>query len=104
MVVNVILGLLDLIAAVILLVGGQPYLPGSGFAATMGVILLLKGAWFAVNSAGAKDWIGFRNIIDMISGVLLIMIFFGIFHPLFAVAGALMLIKGAWYLIEGLIK
>lgn len=96
----------DVLAGIILSAGGLGFLPGNGFVLSLGIIMLLKGGWFLLaalskgNGRSAKSII--ESLLDLVAGLLVFSVFSGFFHPLFAIIGVLVLIKGAWYLVEGL--
>ena len=106
MVVKSVLGIIDILGAVILLTGGLVLWPGNGFTVTIGAIFFLKGIWNLImgisRNKGKRFKEMFEGILDLISAGLVILIYFGTHNGLFAIAGALVLVKGAWYLLEGL--
>ncbi len=94
------LGVIDVVAGIILALYGVPAYKGSGFIATFGGFMLLKGLW-SVLVAYRKDY--YKDIwgaVDIVAGVLMILLFFGIQHFLFAVAGAVVIIKGVWSFVS----
>ena len=106
MVTFMVIGLLDIIAGIMLSAGGLPYLPGNGFVITIGAVMLIKGAWFALTGVSKGKGKMFRDLfeggLDIVSGLLLALLYFGTFFSLFAIPGVLVIIKGVWYLLEGL--
>ena len=99
MVLNFTLGVIDIVAGVMLILYGIPQYAGSGFVVTFGVFMLLKSAWLFLTK---RNQVVF--IIDAITGALLVSLYFGYSHYLFAAAGVLTVIKGAYNLVIGIHK
>jgi hypothetical protein len=99
MVLNFSLGIIDIIAGVMLILYGIPLYAGSGFIATFGVFMLLKSAWLLLTKRNRVVF-----LIDAAAGILLISLYYGYSHYLFAAVGVLTVIKGAYNLVIGVHK
>ena len=98
MVLNFILGVIDIAAGILLILYGIPY-AGSGFIVTFGGFMLLKSAWLLLTKRNRVVF-----LIDAGAGVCLILLYFGIVHIVFAVVGVLTVIKGAYNFVIGTTK
>ena len=99
MILNFAIGVIDIIAGVLLILHGIPLYLGSGFIATFGVFMLLKSAWMLLSKRNRVVF-----LVDAAAGVLLISLYYGYSHYLFAAVGVLTVIKGAYNLIIGIHK
>ncbi len=102
-----ILGLVDIIAGIILAVGGLPHFPGNGFVITIAIIMIIKGGWSWLSNLAMPDK-GLKfdpmGILDIITGLFLVLVFSGIFFFFFAYLGIMLIIKGVYSFVVGLVK
>ncbi len=102
-----ILGILDLISGAIITLGGLEAFQGNGLVLTMAMIMVIKGVWSWLNNLAQPDK-GLKfdpmGILDIITGVLLYSVFSGFFLFFFAYFGIILLIKGVYSFVIGLIK
>ena len=105
MVVELILGLVDILAGIFLMASWLPYLEGNGFLLGLAIFLLLKGLWYLIQGYSSKEKrkVIFDSIIDLASVALLLGIFYGYNHVSFSVVGILILFKGVWNMASGLL-
>ena len=102
-----VLGLLDIIAGLILIVGGLPFFPGHGLVITIAAALIIKGvfSWLSNLAAGDKGLkIDPMGILDIFSGMLLISIYSGVFMFFYTYFGIILVILGIYSFVVGLIK
>ena len=106
MAVHIVLGLFDILTGVLLLTGGMAFLTGNGLVITLAIFMLFKGGWFFLTeftkSKERNYWNTYMGFINLVSGILLYMVYVGFFHPVFSLAGILVLLNGTWYFIRGL--
>jgi hypothetical protein len=99
MVLNFALGVIELVAGIMLILYGINLYAGSGFVITLGVFMLLMSAWLLLTKRNRVVF-----FIDAIAGILLISLYYGYSHYLFAAVGVLTVIKGAYNVIIGVHK
>ena len=102
-----LLGLFDIIAGIILVVGGLEVFPGNGFVVGIAAVLIIKGVWsWLVNLSSGDSGLKFdpMGILDIVSGLLLISVFSGFFLFFFVYIGIIELIKGVYSFVIGLVK
>ncbi len=101
-----ILGMFDIIAGIILAVGGLPQFPGNGFVITIAAVMLIKGGWSWLSNIADPRGLNFdpMGILDIVTGLLLIFIFSGMFFFFFAYLGILLIIKGVYSFVVGLVN
>ncbi len=101
-----ILGIFDIIAGIMLAVGGLPYFPGHGLVITIAAIMVVKGAWSWLNNLATPTGLKLdpMGILDVISGLLLISVYLGFFMFFFAYFGIILIIKGIYSFVIGLVK
>jgi len=99
-----ILGVLDLIGGIILALSGFIPYTGSGFIFTLGIIFIIKGIISYLSGAARGFFLDFMGILDLISGIMLILATYGFVIFFFPYIGILLILKGVYSLIIGLIK
>jgi len=99
-----ILGILDLIAGAALTLSGFVPLTAIGFIFAIGIILTLKGIISFLMAAGSGFYFDILGILDILSGIFLILAFYG--TPLgFAVwFGVAMILKALWSIVMFMVK
>ncbi len=100
------LGLIDIMAGVILIIGGLPFFQGHGLVITLAAVLIIKGVFSWLSNLAAKDGLKIdpMGILDIFSGILLISIFSGFFLFFYAYFGVILVIIGVYSFVVGLIK
>ena len=101
-----VLGIFDILAGIILAVCGLPYFPGNGFVMTVAIIMLIKGGWSWLSNLATPTGLKLdpMGILDIIGGLLLISVFSGFFTFFFAYFGIILIIKGIYSFVIGLVK
>ncbi|MCK4496984.1 MAG: hypothetical protein KAU24_02245 [Candidatus Aenigmarchaeota archaeon] len=99
-----ILGVLDIIGGILLgLSGFIPYI-GSGLVSTFGIILIIKGIISYISGAAKGFFLDFMGILDIIAGIMLVLATYGFVIFFFPYIGILLLLKGIYSVIIGLVK
>jgi hypothetical protein len=99
-----ILGVLDIIGGILLgLSGFIPYI-GSGFVSFFGIILIMKGIISWISGAAKGFFLDFMGILDIIAGIMLILATYGFVIFFFPYIGILLLLKGIYSFVIGVIK
>ncbi|HDD72564.1 MAG TPA: hypothetical protein ENG00_00570 [Candidatus Aenigmarchaeota archaeon] len=93
------LGVIDIVAGIILTLHGIPAFRGSGFILTYGAVILLKGIWSYLSSASKGIYFDFLGVLDMVAGVFMILLCFGITYDFFVLAGIALAVKGVYSFI-----
>jgi hypothetical protein len=91
-----ILGILDLIAGAALAISGFVPLTAVGLILGIGIIVTLKGVISYLAAAGNGFYFDLLGILDMISGVFLILAFYGTSMGFFLWFGVAMILKALW--------
>ena len=91
-----ILGVLDIIIAIIIWMSSGTPFTGNGLVMTLGIIWILKGLYSVIASAAGKFFFDFMGWLDLIGGVFLILSFYGLSFHFFFYAALLMLLKGLY--------
>jgi hypothetical protein len=101
-----ILGLIDIIAGIILIVGGLPYFQGSSLVFGVAVLMIIKGIWSWLTNIASPQGLNLdpMGILDIITGLLLFLVISGVFFSIFALLGVLVIIKGVYSFVVGLVK
>ena len=101
-----VLGIIDIIAGVMLSVGGLSYFHGNGLVLTFAAIMLIKGVWSWLTNLAMPTGIKIdpMGILDIISALLLFLVFSGFFLYFFAYLGIILIIKGIYSFVVGVIK
>jgi hypothetical protein len=101
-----VLGIFDIIAGIMLAVGGLPYLPGHGLVITIAIIMIIKGGWSWLSNIASPKGLNIdpMGILDIIAGLLLISVFSGFFLFFFSYFGVILIIKGIYSFVVGLVK
>ena len=96
MAVLLLLGILDLLAGVALAVSGLVPMHASTFVLWVGILVLLKGIYSYLAAAVNDFWFDILGIIDIIVGILLFVVYFGLVFPFFFWIGLLLILKAFW--------
>jgi hypothetical protein len=100
----VILGVLDVLGGILLAISGFIPYEGSGFILTLGAVFVLKGI-ISYLAAAAKGFLfDLLGILDLIAGIMLILATYGFVVFFFPYVGILLIIKGAYSFVMGLLK
>ena len=91
-----LLGILDLLAGAALAVSGLVPMQASSFVLWVGIFVLLKGVYSYLAAVLNEFWFDILGIIDIIVGILLFSVYFGIVFPLFFWIGLLLILKAFW--------
>jgi hypothetical protein len=101
-----ILGIVDIIAGIILVVGGLPQFPGNSFVVGIAAIMIIKGLWSWISNVASPEGLNIdpMGILDILIGLLVLLVFSGVFFSFFALLGVLVIIKGVYSFVVGLVK
>ena len=100
----VVLGALDIIVGVLLgIATGNPFL-GSGFIFAFGVIWVLKGLFSVLSSVASGFYFDVMGVMDLVTGLFLLLSTNGIVFWFFLHLGILMVLKGLYSFIIGWIS
>ena len=101
-----LLGLVDIVAGIILILGGLPYFHGSSLVFGVAVLAIIKGAWSWLTNIASPTGLKLdpMGILDIITGLLLFLVMSGVFFSVFALIGVLAIIKGVYSFVVGLVK
>lgn len=99
-----ILGILDLIGGIILGLSGMIPYTENGFVFMIGIILVFKGIISYLSGAAKGFFLDFMGILDIIAGFMLIMATWGFMLFFFVYFGILMILKGTYSMLIGLLK
>jgi hypothetical protein len=99
-----ILGVLDLIAGAALAISGFVPLTAVGLIFAIGVIITLKGVISYLAAAGSGFYFDLLGILDMISGVFLILAFYGTALGFFIWFGIAMILKALWSIVMFMVR
>lgn len=99
-----ILGIIDVIAGIVLALGGIPAFHGNGMVMVIAAIAIGKGIWSWINNLTAGFKLDFMGILDIVTGILLLSVFGGFFLFFFVYIGVIEMIKGAYSFIVGCIR
>ncbi|MBL7206749.1 MAG: hypothetical protein ISS36_04085 [Candidatus Aenigmarchaeota archaeon] len=98
----IILGIIDLVVGIFLALSNN--FQGSTIILYLGIIILLKALYSLGTAFGAGFYLDFLGILDLIAGILLLIVFYGIFTHFFIYIGILLALKGIYSIIMGLIQ
>jgi hypothetical protein len=99
-----ILGILDLIVGATLAISGFIPLTASGIIFSIGIIVALKGMLSYLMAAGNGFYFDFLGILDMLSGIFLILAFYGIVLGFFVWFGVAMILKALWSIVMFMVR
>jgi hypothetical protein len=99
-----ILGIFDLIVGAALTVSGFVPLTASGIIFAIGIIVALKGALSYLMAAGSGFYFDFLGILDMLSGIFLILAVYGTVLGFFVWFGVAMILKALWSIVMFMVK
>ena len=91
-----ILGILDLIAGAALAISGFVPLTAIGLIFAVGIIVTIKGVLSYLMAAGAGFYFDVLGILDLVSGVFLLLSFYGVAWGVFLWFGVAMMLKALW--------
>lgn len=98
------LGILDLIAGAALALSGFFPLTAAGLILAIGIIVTIKGAISFLGAAGSGFYFDILGILDIISGIFLIMAFYGTAMGFFVWFGLAMILKALWSIMMFMVK
>ena len=84
-----VLGLLDILAAITIVLGSIGWIGESTFLFYLAVFMLLKGLWSVLTSAAASFFFDFMGIIDIIGAIIMFLINWGMSTDIFLWIGIL---------------
>jgi hypothetical protein len=99
-----ILGILDLIAGAALALSGFVPLTAVGLILAVGIITTLKGAISFLAAAGCGFYFDLLGILDVLSGIFLILAFLGTSLGFFVWFGVAMILKALWSIMMFMIR
>lgn len=99
-----ILGILDLIAGAALAISGFMPLTAVGLIFAIGIIITLKGVISYLAAAGSGFYFDLLGILDMVSGVFLILAFYGTALGFFIWFGIAMILKALWSIVMFMVR
>lgn len=102
-----VLGIIDIIAGIMLALGGLSYFHGNGLVLTFAVILVIKGVWSWLTNLAMPDKglkIDPMGILDIISALMLFLVYSGFFQFFFTYFGIILIIKGIYSFVVGVVK
>lgn len=98
-----ILGILDLIAGGILILGEALSLSGSSFLFWFMALFFLKAAYSILTAWGAGFYFDLLGYLDLVAAIFMLLLFWGIWFDVVFWIGILILIKGIYSFIIGFI-
>ena len=98
----IVLSLIDLIAGLVLLLCEMFSYADSYFVGILGVVIMLKGLWSIATAATSNFYFDIAGMLDVVSGIFIILTTFSIFVHFFVYAGIALILKGAYSMIMGL--
>jgi uncharacterized membrane protein HdeD (DUF308 family) len=105
MILNAILGVLDILGGILLVISGFVPYGSSGFILTVGGVFITKGVLIFIYSKFGKeshyDW---GSVLDLLTGIILVMLFFGTYLFVFPVIGLIMIVKGVITFAKSLVS
>ncbi len=99
-----ILGFLDLIGGALLGLSGLFPYTGSGFVFTIGIIFLIKGLVSYISAAANGFFMDFMGLLDIVAAILLMLTTWGIVVFFFPYIGILLILKGLYSVVIGILK
>ena len=99
-----ILGILDLIAGAALAISGFVPLTAVGLVFGIGIIITLKGVISYLAAAGNGFYFDFLGILDVLSGIFLILAFYGTAMGFFVWFGVAMILKAMWSIVMFMVR
>ncbi len=96
----IILGIIDIILGVFLALSGP--MKGIDILLIIGIIAFLKGCYSLLTAFAAGFFLDFLGVLDLLTGIFLLMAFYGFWYHFFIYIGILMFIKGFYSIIMGL--
>ena len=104
----VILGIIDVIAGIILALGGFGFFQGNALVFFFAVAMIGKGIWSWIcniaDAGGKGTKLDFMGVLDIIAGIMMFLAFSGFFLFFFIYFGVMVLIKGAYSFMMGCIR
>ena len=99
-----ILGIVDLVAGTMLGMSGIIGLDGNSLVLFLGLLMIVKGIVSYLAGAAKGFYMDFMGILDLVSGIMLILAFYGFVLFFFPYIGLLLLLKGVYSMIMGLVR
>ncbi|MCX6814546.1 MAG: hypothetical protein NTY20_02780 [Candidatus Aenigmarchaeota archaeon] len=99
-----ILGILDLIAGTALAISGFVPLTAAGLIFAIGIIVTIKGVISYMMAAGNGFYFDLLGILDMLSGIFLILAFYGTALGFFVWFGVAMILKALWSIVMFMVR
>lgn len=99
-----ILGILDLVVGAALAISAFIPLTASGIIFAIGIIVTLKGIFSYLMAAGSGFYFDFLGILDMLSGIFLILAFYGTVLGFFVWFGVAMILKALWSIVMFMVR
>ncbi len=99
-----ILGMLDILGGIILAISGFIPYTGSGFVFTLGIVFIMKGIFSYLTAAAKGFFLDLMGVLDLIAGIMLVLATWGILIFFFPYIGILLIIKGVYSFVMGLLK
>lgn len=99
-----LLGILDIILGAALAASTFADLSGSGWILAFGIIAILKGIYSVLTAAGAGFFLDVLGWLDLIVGILLLLVNWGIVFPFFVYVGILLILKGLYSFFVGFVS
>lgn len=103
MFVIIILGILDILSGIVLLTYSS-FLLFHGFAGYLGAYSLFKGMISFLSSVGMKYYFDWMGIVDIITGVALLLVTRGVSSGIIQTIGAIAILKGLYSFLRGFFK
>jgi hypothetical protein len=101
MILNAILGVLDLLGGILLIISAFVPYGESGFIMTVGGVFITKGVLLLIyGKLGGGSQTNWGGVLDLIVGFMFIGLFFNIYLFVFPLIGLIMIVKG----VAGFIK
>ena len=99
-----ILGVLDILGGVLLAIAGFIPYTGSGFILTLGVVFIIKGIISYLAAAAKGFFFDLMGVLDLIAGIMLVLATHDFILFFFPYIGILLIIKGVYSFVMGLVK
>ena len=98
-----VLGIIDIIAGAALALGGFFSYVNNFMIGLLALILILKGIWSVGLAAANHFYFDLIGLLDLASGILLVVATFGFFMDLFSMVGIALILEGIYTVVVGII-
>jgi hypothetical protein len=89
-----LIGIVDIISGIIVFFSNSWHLASNSFVAFLTFFYFCLGIWSLTTNLIRRNFFDWRGIIDIISAVCLLLIFYGSVYEIFGILGIIIIIKG----------